>query len=452
MLAAEDTIVAVSTALVSAARAVVRMSGSESLPMAQSIFQGPVPLGELAPYRVTSGRLHLDDLCLDTVVYVMRAPRSYTREDVVELHLPGSPALTEMVFSRLVRLGARPAEAGEFTRRAFLAGRLDLSQAEAVLKLIRAADEVHHRAALSELDGHLGRAVREATDLAARALSLVELRIDFSDQGVDYIDLAQVRDGIGHAARVIDKIERSTRLTAPPGALPRVALAGRVNAGKSSLLNMLAGKQRAIVHHRSGTTRDTIETELTVDDVGFVFVDTAGTEGPGDEIEREALRLTQRAQARADFVLIAVDASVGYGEPECALAAAFPDRALAVITKRDLADDATVDRLAGAIDIPVKGITSAVSGRGIADLARAIAEHLASAGAGVGREAALVTARQREALRQANAHLRDAAQADAEEIIALELREAIEALGLISGAQVGDDALERIFSEFCIGK
>jgi len=452
MISLDDTIVAVSTPLVPAARSVVRLSGSESLRIAQSIFSAPLALNRMKPYSAARGVLRLDGIELDCSIYVMRSPRSYTRQDLVEFHLPGSPALVETALSKLISLGARAAEAGEFTQRAFLAGRIDLAQAEAVLKLIRAEDEVRHRAALEELEGRLGHICDQAGKLALKALALVELKIDFSDQDIENAGDDEIRALIDRALALVDELERSSHLRPPPGRLPRVVLAGRTNAGKSSLLNALAGKEAAIVHSRAGTTRDWLEAKIAVEEMEFVLVDTAGTAGPCNELDRKAMEHSAQARSGADFVLLAVDVTQGYGGPEREILADAPSRTAAVLTKCDLATEEAMDQLSSAVEAPMIARTSARTGRAVEDLKRAMAERLAVGGSGFGREAVVVTVRQLDALRRARDLLAEARQSSDEEIVALELREAMEKLGAITGSSIADEALNQIFSEFCIGK
>ena len=446
-----DTIAAVSTSLSAAARAVVRISGAECFRIASKLFRGP-PLVGLKKYAALEGRIELDGCPVDASLYVMRAPRSYTREDIIEFHIAGSPALAGMLMDALLKAGARPAGPGEFTQRAFLAGRIDLAQAEAVLKIVRAADDVHHRAALAQLHGALSRTLHDASEAAAQALALVELRIDFSDQDIEYIAPEAFRTLLSQAQKILANLENSSHLVPPAGALPTVALAGRTNAGKSSLVNALVGRSAAIVHHRPGTTRDYVEAHLKVDEMELLLVDTAGAKGAADQVGRAARRQARRAFDSADLILVTVDGTRGVGALERGAAARAGPRAIVVVTKRDIAPPNAADRASVALGLPVTETTSALTLQGVPELARALAERLALQGGDTARARTILTARQMDAVRRALTRLSAAIRADSEEIVALETREALECLGLITGTRIGDDVLERIFGEFCIGK
>jgi len=446
-----DTIVAVSTPLAAAARAVVRMSGSRSIEIASEVFRGG-PLERAGKYAVLEGRLELDGCAVAAMVYVMRAPRSYTREDVVEFHVPGSPALAMMLMEVLLKSSARLAGPGEFTQRAFLAGRIDLAQAEAVLKIIRAADEVHHRAALSQLHGALSATLRDASEAAAQALALVELRIDFSDQDIEYVEPEEFRKFLRRARKILTDLESSGHLVPPAGALPTVAVVGRANAGKSSLVNALVGRPAALVHHEPGTTRDYIEARLKVDDVELLLVDTAGAKRPAGRLEGVAREQTRRVFDSADLVLVTVDGTRGVGSFERELVERAGARVMVTVTKRDVAPPEAAERASAALGLPVVEATSAVTGLGVRELARALAERLVLRGSDAVRARTILTARQMDAVRRALEHLDAAIRADSEEIIAFETREALERLGLITGTRIADDVLDRIFGEFCIGK
>jgi len=446
-----DTIIAASTPLTAAPRAVVRLSGVHALDIAAKVFDR-ADLEKASGYSVVEGGVRLDGCQVDCAVYVMRAPRSYTREDVVEFHIPGSPAFAGMLLRALLRAGARLAAPGEFTQRAFLSGRIDLAQAEAVLKIIRSCDEVHHRAGLAQLHGALSRTLKDATEDAARALALVELRIDFSDQDIEYIEPETFREPLRRALEILERLEKSSHLAPTTGVLPMVVLAGRTNAGKSSLVNALVGRSAAIVHHSPGTTRDYIEAHLTVDDVELVLVDTAGGEGPEDHVDLAAMAQARKMYETADIVLVVVDGTQGVGEFELDVVERAGSRAMITMSKCDAAEPEAADKASAALGLPVVESTSAVTGQGLRELARSLAERLVISGGDTGRARMLLTARQMDAVRNAIEHLRAAIDADTEEIISLETREALEHLGLLTGTAIADDTLNRIFTEFCIGK
>lgn len=372
---------------------------------------------------------------------VRRGPRTYTREDLVEIHLPGAAPLVARCLRLLAERGARPARPGEFTLRAFLHGRLDLAQAEAVERLIAAGDESERRAAIEILGGGWSRRLRE---LEAGLLDLcadVEAALDFADQDIEILSGEEARRRAGGLLDLLRK------LNGPSAALrsgrPKVVLLGRPNAGKSALFNALAGGV-SLVSPVAGTTRDVLEAELDLaPGLRAALLDTAGLGGgePGGAIEAEAERRARTAADGADLVLLVVDAAAGLPGPEA------PGRVLVAASKIDLAPAASLERhYPGQALIGV----SARTGEGLDLLRRRLAEALAG---GEGGAEARWSERQASLLREAEAALRRAVEGDpALELRALDLRAALAALGAITGRDVPEDLLDRVFSRFCLGK
>jgi tRNA modification GTPase len=607
----EDAIVAVSSPAGAGERAIIRLSGPRAIAIADEVFrpiggavpssrcceEGAAPLGTAIDVRKGSapfsekpekgtdprasrladaptftahvGRLEAAGLSVPATVYLMKAPRSYTRQDVVEFHVGAWPAVVGDLVAGLAAAGARPAEPGEFTFRALLSGRLDLAQAEAVMAVITAADRATLRAAEDLLGGHLSAEIERLAEDVHETLALVEAGLDFSDSGIEIAPPAQIAARIDAAGRALADLGRRARGIETVSGRVRLVLAGRPNAGKSSLFNRLLVADRAIVSPEAGTTRDELRAALHIDGLEFTLSDTAGVEGavPSSRCCEEGAAplgasidvrkgsapfsekpekgtdphdIAAKAQAKAlaaiggaDLVLVALDATEASfeGAEEVLRLAAAP--VVVAITKCDLAPPDRVLAWLGAapsggpIDVrkgsapfsekPEKGTdpivfvaTSAVTGQGIDQLRAALVR--AVRGGTVDRHAAgpVVTARHRAAMEQAAGALARAAELAGgavpslrqgavpfsrccekgtaplgtsidvrkgsapfsekpekgtdprpekgtdpsgwEELVAVELREALDAFGSILGRQVSPDILGTIFTRFCIGK
>jgi len=493
MLQVDDTIVAISTAAGSAARAIVRLSGPEALPLAGTVFSPAVGrLEDLGGFRAADGIVRFpaastqgdaaaggeSGSCIELPgrVYVFRAPRSYTRQDVVELHLPGAAPAVASLVARLVEAGARPAQPGEFTARAFLSGRLDLSAAEAVADIIDAADAAQLRAAMSALDGRIFRLCQAAAAEAADVLAVVEASIDLADEHVELDAPAALSARLDKLAAHLRGLARQASDAPETADRPRAAIAGRPNVGKSSLLNALTGSNRAIVSAISGTTRDVLTAPLSLEHgMTLLLQDAAGfVPRPAADAPPHVAPLTQaaddaahRAVARADVLLLVVDASAdSFGEDLAVLDKVRRSNARAPLTvlanKADLLDPDEADvRAAELRSLTSQTViaTSALTGEGLDQVRRALAEqltlHAARAGDALGlnqrHKRCLLAAA--EAVDAAGKLLAGAAEvADVAELAAVELRRALAELGAISGQVVTEDILGRIFVRFCVGK
>lgn len=457
-----DTIVATSSPAGRSARAIVRLSGPDAVRIASAVFDADQPLGSIQSYTSADGFLVLErgQIRCPAAAYVMLAPRSYTREDVVELHTAGSPPLLAELVDALTGEGARPAEPGEFTRRAFLNGRLDLTQAEAVQAVIGARSEAELRVSQAQLGGAFRDLVEGLRADLLHLLAEVEAYIDFTDQDIRLIEPADA------AARVEGLKERvGSVVGAGPAAAPKdgvaTAICGLPNAGKSSLLNALAGRNRAIVTPVPGTTRDTVEHAVEIGGVQFRLIDTAGVRRTGRNIEEQAIERTSRALDSADLVLLVIDGSrrLAPGAKklwEQATARRGGATVIAVINKSDLVRGismAAEGRIAQRC--PVVN-ASAVSGDGLDDLRAEMAAAVRSDAVDRSAHAFWVGARHRAGLVRAAGALARSQEALADdlgfEFAAVDLRGALAALGDIVGTTTADDVLDTIFSHFCIGK
>lgn len=447
MTAATDTIVAIATAPGAGGVGMLRVSGPKAALIAQAL--GCPALrprhAHYARFRDAAGEV-LDD----GIALYFPGPRSFTGEDVVELQGHGSPVVLQQLVARCMTLGARQARPGEFSERAFLNGKLDLAQAEAIADLIAASDSRAARAARRSLDGVFSRRVEDAAEQLVLLRIHVEAAIDFADEPLDTLGGEQVRSGLGAALQAMQQLrsdaERGRRLRDGLHAV----LIGPPNAGKSSLLNALAGSERAIVTDIAGTTRDTLHETIRIDGLELTLVDTAGLREGGDAIEREGMRRARAEMQRTDLAIVVLDARDPQAGRE-AISDALLDvpQQLWIHNKSDLLSEIppTAD--------PTVVYVSAATGQGLDQLHTRLRE-LASGGAGDSVEGEFsARARHVEAITLAIGH---AERAESElvhehlELAAEELRLAHEALGEITGRMSADDLLGRIFSSFCIGK
>lgn len=414
-----------------------------------------VILGQLSERRDASssalyGNLSFDGLTVPAWIYRFSRPRSYTGEDLVELHLPGNPLLARMLLEHLLALGARAAEPGEFTARAYFNGRLDLAQAEGVAATVAAGSEREAQAARQLVAGELSRRLRPTMDLIAQTLALTEVGIDFSEEDVTFLSAEQVSRRIDEALRQLGLLEAESVRFERLSHEPRVVLVGRPNAGKSTLLNALAGRTRAVVSPVAGTTRDALSVEIPLKRGMIRLVDLAGVEekadaaarsaGPLAEIERQMHARAMRELESADGIVLVRDVTDPRPGPE------LPREAdVKVWTKIDLAPPPAP----AADEVAV----SAAEGIHLGELRLAL-DALAFGGGGAEGSLAL-NARHLRAIAEAQeslARARDAVEQNAAELVAADLRSALDALGRILGEVSPDDVLGRIFSTFCIGK
>ncbi len=440
-----DTIAAIATAAGAGGVGVVRISGPQALAIAQAIC-----VKSLVPRHAHYARFHDErgETLDDGIALYFKAPASYTGEDVVELQAHGSPAVLRQLLDRCCWLGARMARPGEFSERAFLNGKLDLAQAEAVADLIAAGDARAARAARRSLDGVFSRRVDALADALLRLRIHVEAAIDFVDEPLDTLGGEALRRGLAQAAADLDALLREAERGRKLRDGLHAVIVGPPNAGKSSLLNALAGSERAIVSDIAGTTRDLLRETVRVDGVELTLVDTAGLRTGGDAIEREGMRRAESELTRADLAIVVLDArEVAAGRAAVAEAIADVPQRLWVLNKVDLLTDQPPPE-----DDAVR--VSARTGAGL-DTLHAKLRALA-AGEGDSTEGAFsARARQVDALRRAAQELaaaRHQLDGDMLELTAESLRAGHDALGEITGRLAPDDLLGHIFSSFCIGK
>lgn len=432
----DDTIAAIATAPGSAGVGIVRISGAQAFAIADQMFRGNMRPSQVAGGRFLFGRVYDGQELIDEALcLVFRAPHSYTAEDVIEFQSHGSPAVLSRILTRALTLGARAAGPGEFTLRAYLAGQLDLAQAEAVLELVSASTETARKQASLGLSGALSSRIDAISADITRTLAALQAMLDYPEEGVPEEDRTQPLQRAREALEALLATARAGQL-ATRGA--KLALIGRPNAGKSSLLNALLGYERSIVTDQPGTTRDYLEAQHTLAGLPITLVDTAGLRETEDQIEALGVRQARELAQQADLVLLLEDGSQPREAPDTGMGANLP--LLRVRTKADL-PAAWTDT--DAISV------SAVTGQGLAELRDTLEQRLLGQ---VSRgEAWLTTERQTDAVRRALNHLQLAQDAP-DELASYELEEALRALAEITGREVSEDVVDAVFRNFCVGK
>ncbi len=474
-----DTIAALSSRWGQSARSVVRVSGAAALEIAEKVFE---PAGQsirqVPGHTEVGGWLRLEEgVKCPCRLYVFIGPGSYTGEDLVEYHLPGGPGIVQMAMAALSTAGARPAQAGEFTLRAFLAGKLDLAQAEAVAVIISSQTDAQLRAANSLAEGVLSRAVEKIQKTLAELIGELEANIDFVDQDIEFIGSEQARGAIATVKAQLDGLLGDAVRWRELESEPRVVLAGWANVGKSTLLNALSGRSRAIVSGVAGTTRDVLMAPMKMEDTTVLLMDAAGLcDTSLDEVGRAAREAAVAAVGRADLVLYVVDAAAGISARASQRSAASqsskgqwqtlemlgPARTVIVVNKIDLVSKDDLKKILQEVRQKRKERLVAVSaktGKGLDELRKQIREHLRGAELSVSGAQVVLTGRGEEGLKQANEALDRAKKLLGEneaieepELVVMELYEANAALGAITGQISSEDVLEDIFSRFCVGK
>jgi tRNA modification GTPase len=445
-----DTIAAVATPPGRGGIAIVRVSGSRSAEVARALL-GCLPIAR----RATLGRFRDRDggLIDEGLALFFPAPRSFTGEDVLELHGHGGPVVVDLLLRRVLDLGARLARPGEFTERAFLNDRLDLAQAEAVADLIDAGTEQAARAAVCSLEGHFSERIRALVDNLIQLRVYVEAALDFPEEHIDFLSDRKIAEDLQCIRDDLQALSASAR----QGALLRegmnVVIAGRPNAGKSSLLNKLAGYEAAIVTEVPGTTRDVLREHIQIDGMPLHAIDTAGLREAGDRVEREGIRRAWDEIARADRILLVLDDRAGITAEEQAILARLPQGPGLTIVRNKI--DLT-DAPAGSseTDLGPAIALSAKTGAGLETLREHLKECMGYRAEGEGRF--IARRRHLDALRRTADFLQDAAEHLthnlAGELVAEALRQAQNTLCEITGEFTSEDLLDRIFSSFCIGK
>jgi tRNA modification GTPase len=451
----QDTIVALATPPGVGAIGVIRVSGLQTIEIVNSVFRGKdlsaVPSHTLAYGTIRDGEAILDEV----LVSVFRGPNSYTKEDVIEISTHGSPFILQKVIELLIEKGARTAKPGEFTQRAFINGRFDLAQAEAVADLISSENAAMQQTAMKQMRGGFSQEIKQLRDQLVHFASMIELELDFSEEDVEFANREALE-------RLIDEIQTTLRPLIESfkwgnvikNGVP-IVIAGRPNAGKSTLLNALLNEQRAIVSDIEGTTRDTIEDQLTIEGITFRFIDTAGLRETTDTIEAIGVQRTQAKMKEASLILYLIDlkkTALAQLNEELAPIIAIGVPFVVIGNKQDLlsADELSEWQKRHTI-IPL----SASSLSGVDKLKRELVDRVKENKVSAG-QTVVTNSRHYQSLLRTNDALEKVKNAlntnVTGDFLALDIREALLHLGEITGEITNDDLLDNIFSKFCIGK
>lgn len=456
-----DTIAAISTPVGEGGISIVRISGDDAIKVAQRIYQGK-NLEKVASHTINYGHIIDPDTKQEVdevMVSVMRSPHTYTREDVIEINCHGGLLATNRILQLVLSYGARMAEPGEFTKRAFLNGRIDLSQSEAVMDLIRAKTDKSMKVALNQLDGDLSRLIRHLRKDILDVLAQVEVNIDYPE----YDDVEEMTTKmLKEKATDIQQRIHSLLKTAKQGKVLREGLAtaiiGRPNVGKSSLLNALLHEDKAIVTNVAGTTRDVIEEYVNVNGVPLKLIDTAGIRDTADTVEKIGVERSRKALDAADLVLLLIDNSAPLtAEDEKLLAATKDKQRIVILNKTDLPSQLDLDRLKELVGDAALIETSIVKHEGMDQLGAQISHMFFDQGIESSQNNVMVTnARHIGLLHQANDALSDVLKGIADgmpvDLVQIDMTRCWDLLGEITGDSYQDELLDQLFSQFCLGK
>lgn len=455
----KETIAAIATGLTNAGIGIVRMSGEDVFRILKKMFRtkGGADVEQFKSHTVHYGYVTDGDEVIDeAIVIIMRKPRSYTGEDTVEIDCHGGVFVTRRVLEIALKCGARAAEPGEFTKRAFLAGRIDLSQAEAVSDIINSENEYALQSSVGQLRGGLRDKIVGLRKKILEKTSYIEAALD----DPEHMSLDGFADGLktdiermtGEITALIETFENGRIIKEGV----KVAIVGKPNAGKSSLLNALTGRDRAIVTDIKGTTRDILEEEIVIDGLNFRFADMAGIRRTDDAVEKIGVERAGEYVKNADAVLYIVDSARKLDEDDAAIAAMLEGkRAVALLNKCDLKSEISEKDVKKIADIPIIKI-SAKEDIGISDMKKYLSGMFLRGEIRYNDEVTVTNLRHLTALKEANASLRKVTEAIRsglpEDFYTIDLTDAYNFLGLIIGEQAGDDLIDEIFGKFCVGK
>lgn len=456
-----DTIAAISTPVGEGGISIIRISGEDAIDVAKKVFHGK-DLAKVASHTINYGHVidpQTNSEIDEVMVSVMRAPKTYTREDIIEINCHGGLVATNKILQLVLSHGARLAEPGEYTKRAFLNGRIDLSQAEAVMDLIRAKTDKSMKVALNQLDGNLSRLIKHLRQDILEVLAQVEVNIDYPEY--DDVETMTTKLLQEKATEVKQRIEEVLK-TAQQGKVLRdgiaTAIIGRPNVGKSSLLNRLLNEDKAIVTNIAGTTRDVIEEYVNVNGVPLKLIDTAGIRETDDQIEKIGVERSRQALETADLVLLLLDSSQPLTDEDLALIEATKDMPrIVILNKTDLPNQLNVDVLHEYVDQSQLIETSIVNNAGMDQLSTRINHLFFNEGIESNQNSVMVTnARHIGLLNQAKDALNDVlAGIKANmpvDLVQIDMTRCWDLLGEITGDSYQDELLDQLFSQFCLGK
>jgi len=458
-----DTIAAIATPMGEGGIGIVRLSGKGAVGIARRIFF-PIKKTGLEEHRshtIRYGHIKIpgtEEVVDEVLLTVMKGPATYTAEDVVEINCHGGPVPLGRVLALCISEGARLAEAGEFTKRAFLNGRIDLSQAEAVMDIIGSRSEMSRKIAASQLKGVFSEEIRKVRDMALDISSRIELAIDFTEEDVTFSSMKEIRDDLSRLRAAVAGILD----TAQKGMLYRhgisVVICGKPNVGKSSLLNALLRRERAIVTPVAGTTRDTIEESVNISGIQVRMTDTAGITGTKDAVEMEGVIRSKEKIETANIIVLVIDVSRKLSDEDLEIFNLIRDKKILIVANKiDLKYAFDVKEAAALFQGEHVLQVSVLRDRNLSGIEDAITDKIFDGGnIEVPEGPVVANLRHAEALKEALKSIERAEKASEEkcnaELLASDLRETVHQLGLILGEEIEDGVLDRIFSQFCVGK
>ncbi len=455
-----DTIAAIATAMSNSGIGIVRISGDEALEVADRIFRpkkGSRKVSDMETHTIHYGYVVDGEEVVDEVMLlIMKAPRSYTCEDTIEIDCHGGVLVMKKILETVLKYGARPAEPGEFTKRAFLNGRIDLSQAESVIDVINAQNELALKSSVSQLQGAVLEKIKDIRAVVLHEIAFIESALD----DPEHVSLdgypEQLRGIMSDAHSKVKKLLDSSDNGKMLKEGINTAIVGKPNAGKSSLLNILVGEERAIVTEIAGTTRDILQEQIQIGGIGLNVIDTAGIRDTEDIVEKIGVNKSREYIEKADLIIYVVDSSTELDENDQEIIEAIQDKkAIVLLNKSDL--DAKTDAaiLRERLDKPILSI-SAKNNTGIHELEKLIEEMFFSGKLSFNDEVYITNIRQKNALAEAESSLKMVLQSIddgmPEDFFTIDMMNAYEVLGTIIGESVGEDLVNEIFSKFCMGK
>ena len=455
-----DTIAAVATSMNASGIGIIRISGTESISIVEKIFcpaKKQKKLTEQKSYTIHYGTIVEDGEVLDEViVLLMRGPHSYTAEDTVEIDCHGGVYVMHQILNLVIKKGARVAEPGEFTKRAFLNGRIDLSQAEAVIDVISSQNTYALKSSIQQLKGSVQRLIKSIREKVLYEIAYIESALDdpehISLEGYPESLHKKIKELLQEMERLLKESEQGKVLREGI----RTAIIGKPNAGKSSLLNALLGEERAIVTEIAGTTRDTLEEQIRLRGLTLQMIDTAGIRKTGDKIEQIGVERAKQMMKEADLILYVIDASSALDENDKEIMPLLKEkRVIVLLNKTDLQERITAEEVQRFLEKPVIRI-SAKEEKGLSELADKIEQMFLTGGLSWNDEVYLTNLRQKAAMEEAKASLQKVEESIllgmSEDFYSIDLMDAYEALGRIIGDYVGEDLVNEIFEKFCMGK
>ncbi len=455
-----DTIAAVATSMNASGIGIIRISGTESISIVEKIFcpaKKQKKLTEQKSYTIHYGTIVEDGEVLDEViVLLMRGPHSYTAEDTVEIDCHGGVYVMHQILNLVIKKGARVAEPGEFTKRAFLNGRIDLSQAEAVIDVISSQNTYALKSSIQQLKGSVQRLIKSIREKVLYEIAYIESALDdpehISLEGYPESLHKKIKELLQEMERLLKESEQGKILREGI----RTAIIGKPNAGKSSLLNALLGEERAIVTEIAGTTRDTLEEQIRLRGLTLQMIDTAGIRKTGDKIEQIGVERAKQMMEEADLILYVIDASSALDENDKEIMPLLKEkRVIVLLNKTDLQERITAEEVQRFLEKPVIRI-SAKEEKGLSELEDKIEQMFLSGGLSWNDEVYLTNLRQKAAMEEAKASLQKVEESIllgmSEDFYSIDLMDAYEALGRIIGESVGEDLVNEIFEKFCMGK